>query len=333
MSEASLEQILQEACDSPVLCKLDVLARDLIGVGLLVVWFRGGTHGQVPVCLGEGRLPQFCHLLHEVPQGLQQCGTCHMLLALAARGQDHVTQGYCHAGTSVLAVPAICDGSLEDTELVVISSCAMGLGEDRQGRQSVRRVARDLDIDLATLHNAYKKLPRLHGKNIKMLGNVLQAAAAALKESLQVRMASTETKERNAEHGDIVERLCSALTETRQPSCRNAAGSMQRTIVGVVKAVVGANPHLPVSVSDIALAAQISPNHFSLIFHQQTGQTFTEFLADVRFKRAQERLRDLTLSVSQVARQCGFSDPNYFTKVFQRRAGLSPSAWRKKSIE
>jgi AraC-like DNA-binding protein len=332
MSEALLEQILQEACDSPVLCKLNVLARDLIGVGLLVVWFRAGTHGQIPVCTNEGRLPQFCHLLHEVPQGLQQCGTCHMLLALAARGQGHVTKGFCHAGTSVLAAPAICEGPLKDTDLVVISSCAIGRSEGRQGGQLIRRVARELGLDHAKLHNAYEKLPRLQGKKLKMLGDVLEAAAAALKESLQAHMASTDAQERHAEHGDVVQRLCSALTASRQPPCRNAAGSMQQTMVGVVKAVVGANPHLPVSISDIAGAAQISPNHFSLIFRRQTGQTFMEFLADVRFKRAEERLRDLTLSVGQVARQAGFSDPNYFAKVFQKRTGLSPSAWRKKLI-
>jgi transcriptional regulator GlxA family with amidase domain len=124
------------------------------------------------------------------------------------------------------------------------------------------------------------------------------------------------------------EKLRAALQASREPAFRGSAGSPQATVVDVVVSVVGANPQLPVTVADIARTAHMTPNHFSLVFHRQTGKTFTDFLSDKRLERAEECLRDLTLSIGQVARQTGFSDPNYFAKVFRRRTGKSPRQWR-----
>lgn len=80
--------------------------------------------------------------------------------------------------------------------------------------------------------------------------------------------------------------------------------------------------------ADIARTAHLTPNHFSLVFRRQTGTTFSEFLAEKRFERATEGLKDLRLTIAQVAQQAGFNDPNYFAKVFHKRTGMSPRQWR-----
>ena len=67
MDSTEMENVLREICNTPALCKLNALVRELTGVGLLVVWSRGGElFGQVPVCDNERDLPQFCRLLHEI---------------------------------------------------------------------------------------------------------------------------------------------------------------------------------------------------------------------------------------------------------------------------
>jgi len=324
-----MEDRLREACSTPALCKLNALVRDLTGVGLLVVWSRGGdSFGQMPVCNNERDLPQFCRLLHEVPQGLSRCVTCHSLLALAACGRGHVTEGRCHGGACVVAAPVVGQKLSPESEMVVISSCAFTQPGRRQGLKITRKIALDLGLDPAKLRHAYESLPDLSAEKLKIVGEIVDTAAATLAEALHDRQPGGAAVEAADQAQGIEVKLSSALKEAREPEFRRVAGSTQATLVDVVQSVVGANPQLPVTVADIARAAHITPNHFSLIFHRQTGTTFSEFLAEIRFKRATERLRDLTLSVAEVARQSGFTDPNYFAKVFHKRTGLSPRAWR-----
>lgn len=324
-----MENLLREACNTPALCKLNALVRDLTGVGLLVVWSRGGdSFGQMPVCHNERDLPQFCRLLHEVPQGLQRCVTCHSLLALAASGRGQVTEGRCHGGACVVASPVVGQNLSPKSEMVVISSCAFTQPGRRQGLRITRKIALDLGIDPVKLRHAYDSLPGLSAEKLKIVGEIVDTAAATLAEALHGRLPGGAAVENGEQAQGIEIKLSSALREVHEPAFRRVAGSTQATLVDVVQSVVSSNPQLQVTVADIARAAHITPNHFSLVFRRQTGLTFSEFLAEKRFERATERLRDLTLSIAEVARQSGFTDPNYFAKVFHKRTGLSPREWR-----
>lgn len=324
-----MEQILREVCNTPAMCKLNALAQELTGVGLLAVWSCGDHHGQMPMCGNERELPQFCRMLHEVPQGLRRCVTCHTLLALAAHDRGQLTEGRCHGGACVVAAPARDPGLPAGSELVVISSCAFTLPDRKKGWRITRQIARDLGIDPMKLRHAYEELPDVHGAKLKIIGSIVDAAAATLTEALHGRLGGGNNDSTAKDPAQGIEaKLRTALQSSRDPAFRNAAGSAQATVVDVVRSVVGANPQLPVTVADIARAAHITPNHFSLIFRRQSGTTFTEFLAEKRFERAMERLQDLTLSIAQVARQSGFTDPNYFAKVFHKRTGMSPRQWR-----
>ncbi len=333
MALIELENLLRGACNTPALCKLNALVRELTGVGLLVVWSRGGSFGQVPVCDSERELPQFCRLLHEVPQGLQRCVTCHSLLALAARGRGQITEGRCHGGACVVASPVAGPDLPPDAEMVVISSCAFSLPDRKQGWRITRKIARDLGIDPVKLRQAYDDLPELPAAKLKIVGEIVDTAAATLAESLHGRLAGRAAHTDTGPAQGIEAKLNHALKEVHEPEFRHVAGSTQATLVDVVQSVVGANPHLPVTVADIARAAHITPNHFSLIFRRQTGTTFSDFLAEKRFERASERLRDLTLSIAQVAHQSGFTGPNYFAKVFHKRTGMTPCQWRQHNRE
>lgn len=321
--------MLREVCNRPVMCKLDALARELVGVGLLVVWSRGESYSQIPVCGNADELPRFCRMLHEEPEGQQRCVTCHSLLALAASNRGCVTQGCCHGGACVVAAPAVGEGLQHQAEIVVISSCAFALSDRKQGWRSTRKVARNLKINLAELRSAYGELPELRGRKLKLVGAIVDVAAASISEALSGwSTASVVTGEQTGQITAVETKLHAALQSSRETPFRNVAGSPPATVVDVVRAVVGANPQLPVTVADIARAAHMTPNYFSLVFHRETGQTFTTFLLETRLGRAQERLQDLTLSISQVARQAGFADPNYFAKVFRKHTGMAPSQWR-----
>ncbi len=78
----------------------------------------------------------------------------------------------------------------------------------------------------------------------------------------------------------------------------------------------------------IAEAIDISPYYLSRVFSEQSGFTLSSYLTSVRMEKAVALLGDVKLNVSQVAREVGYRDPHYFSKVFKAHLGTSPSKYR-----
>jgi two-component system, response regulator YesN len=82
------------------------------------------------------------------------------------------------------------------------------------------------------------------------------------------------------------------------------------------------------SLGEVAAQVNLSANHFSAVFSQEIGQTFKEYLTEVRLKRAKELLRTTTLKSFEIADQIGYNDPHYFSQVFRKHTGLTPMEFR-----
>jgi two-component system response regulator YesN len=87
-------------------------------------------------------------------------------------------------------------------------------------------------------------------------------------------------------------------------------------------------PDAELSLNDMAARANLSASHFSAVFSQETGQTFKEYLTEVRIKKAKELLRMTALRSADIAYQVGYNDPHYFSSVFKKHTGLSPIEFR-----
>jgi len=84
---------------------------------------------------------------------------------------------------------------------------------------------------------------------------------------------------------------------------------------------------------DVAGAVSMSNSRFSTVFAQETGYTFTEYLAALRIGKAQELLRLTNMRSSQISEAVGYSDPHYFSYLFKKRVGMTPSEYRKQQNE
>ena len=82
------------------------------------------------------------------------------------------------------------------------------------------------------------------------------------------------------------------------------------------------------SLSGAAQALELSPAYLSHVFKQQTGDSFINTLNRVRLEHACEGLKNKELSVSAVAKECGYTDAGYFTRVFKKKYGVTPGQWR-----
>ncbi|MBR6999519.1 MAG: response regulator [Lachnospiraceae bacterium] len=86
------------------------------------------------------------------------------------------------------------------------------------------------------------------------------------------------------------------------------------------------NPNL--MLQDVAKAVSMSGSRFSTVFSQQTGQTFTEYLMYLRLSKAKELLRTTNERSSQIAREVGYNDSHYFSYIFKKNTGITPSEYR-----
>ena len=79
---------------------------------------------------------------------------------------------------------------------------------------------------------------------------------------------------------------------------------------------------------DVAKSVNMSNSRFSTVFSQQNGQTFTEYLISLRLGKAKEMLRTTGVKSTHIARECGYNDSHYFSYIFKKNVGITPSEYR-----
>ncbi|MEF2509372.1 helix-turn-helix transcriptional regulator [Vibrio mimicus] len=78
----------------------------------------------------------------------------------------------------------------------------------------------------------------------------------------------------------------------------------------------------------IAKQFYISANYLSHIFHQQGKTSFKDYLCHSRLDKAQMLLAEEQCRIKHISEQCGFTDNNYFCRLFKQKLGVTPSQFR-----
>jgi AraC-like DNA-binding protein len=84
-----------------------------------------------------------------------------------------------------------------------------------------------------------------------------------------------------------------------------------------------------ISNEDLTSAASMSVSHLARLFKKETGVTMTEYAASMRCKKAAGLLKKTTLPIQEISSYVGYSDNNYFVKVFRKNYGMTPTEFRR----
>lgn len=85
----------------------------------------------------------------------------------------------------------------------------------------------------------------------------------------------------------------------------------------------------PIDTTEVARNAHMSYGYFSRCFHDIIGISFSDYCIRVRIRQAKEYLTNTGNSVQQIAFDVGYGDEKYFSRLFKKVTGLSPSEYRK----
>jgi two-component system response regulator YesN len=85
------------------------------------------------------------------------------------------------------------------------------------------------------------------------------------------------------------------------------------------------------SLNLVANSVFVSPNHFSAVFSQKTGNTFIKYLTDLRMNKAKELLKCTDMRTSDIGYAVGYKDPHYFSYLFKKTQKCTPKQYRSNS--
>lgn len=207
---------------------------------------------------------------------------------------------------------------LLDTEKVRTSLSA---GDEREIAVNIRRIFEKLEADQAD-----RRLYRMVSNQLALdivkrfyqlnTGGTIEPILAILD-----RLSDMETS------GDIMQCLqdaaavvCTAtdLARVKKPT------SMIERIMRTIEERYGED----LTITELAAEIYLSPNYLCLLFKQEVGKTINDYLTEVRMQAAKRLLEDPAKKIYHVCSQVGFNDTSYFTKLFKRHVGVTPSHYR-----
>ena len=125
------------------------------------------------------------------------------------------------------------------------------------------------------------------------------------------------------------ERLCELInTAIENVRSMQKTDSIVHSQKDIIKDYIDRNYKKDISAKDVAGILGYSDVYFSKVFKQLFDDNFINYLTKIRIDRAKLLLKDVSFNIKEVGKSVGYADSNYFTKVFKRSIGMSPSEYR-----
>ncbi|GGD60689.1 response regulator transcription factor [Paenibacillus nasutitermitis] len=118
-----------------------------------------------------------------------------------------------------------------------------------------------------------------------------------------------------------------------QPSLYETEMPKRKDVISEIKQYVTENFDRNISLADLSNRFFINLHYLSQLFKEKTGQTYLEYLTQVRISRSKDLLASSDLKIYEICKRVGYSDSAHFSKVFEKAVGCKPSDFRKMHTE
>lgn len=121
----------------------------------------------------------------------------------------------------------------------------------------------------------------------------------------------------------FVEKIVNASRNVRLKQEESQVSTIERA-----KAYINQQYTKDISLDDVSREVDISPYYFSKLFKEETGVNFIEYVTAIRICRAKQLLRTTDYSMKEICGQIGYTDPNYFSRIFKKTVGQTPTEFK-----
>ncbi len=128
---------------------------------------------------------------------------------------------------------------------------------------------------------------------------------------------------------DRVDRLCEAMIMESRMGLRHGGGTDISPAIAKIRGELRKNWNQDVDWTALARRHGLSLSGFRRHWLQETGGPPARYLRTLRLREARSLLVETRLPVGEIARQCGFADPLYFSRHFRKETGVSCLAYRR----
>ncbi len=123
-----------------------------------------------------------------------------------------------------------------------------------------------------------------------------------------------------------------SMLEKMMRSAMTMNENVKPDVVHQIKQYIMENSSKDISLEMIAERVNLSPYYISKLFKEQLGLNYIDYLTECRIERAKSLMCDSELSLKEITFEIGYNDPNYFSRVFRRVYGITPTEYRKMII-
>jgi two-component system response regulator YesN len=207
--------------------------------------------------------------------------------------------------------------------------------EVRQYIIAIRMSNKDKALDLVDriFHNQIvKSAPLEQLKNLctEIVDDVLFALkqdGIQLNDELQQEYSQTFLEMFHLLHGDeLMKWLCEFTVKIIQYIDKEKEDSSHMAIKKALEYIDG-HFNEDLSIQKVAEEVHLSSNYFSHIFKKYKGQSFTDYLNNIRIQKAKKLLAENLYKIYEISDMVGYSDYKYFSSVFKKIEGISPSEY------
>lgn len=125
-----------------------------------------------------------------------------------------------------------------------------------------------------------------------------------------------------------VKSWCSRYIMEITKGIKNDKETKVSAVISEAMAYIKGNHQKDIRLKDVAEIVSISPQYFSKIFKDELGVNFIDYLTSIRMNEAKTMLREGQLSIKEICYKIGYNDPNYFSRLFKKVEGISPTEFQ-----
>ena len=121
----------------------------------------------------------------------------------------------------------------------------------------------------------------------------------------------------------FLEKMTKACT-----SIHNRKDNQSETVVSKARTYIQENYCRDISLDDVSRVVNVSPYYFSKLFKEEAGENFIEYLTRLRIDKARQMLSGTSQTIKEISMSVGYTDPNYFSRIFKKQTEMTPREYR-----